>query len=139
MKIGIGLRGVLYLEIEKEGILGNYTTASIIPGSQDAVAKLALDHELLLVAARLTPSDRVWSMSFVDSHFPDKFGAMFFGNDKSLVYLDAMIDDGIHNLKPNVARHRILFGQPWNQNAPAELYRVKSWPEILYYFNGIKK
>jgi len=138
----------LYLEIEKAAMSPNdfyqwwfnyrlvYTLARTIPGSQDAVARLATDHKLILVSSQPTPNAKLWSLSFVYTHFPDKFDAIFFGGDKSLVYLDAMIDDGIHNLEPNVARHRILFDQPWNQDAPSDIYRAKGWQGVLDYIYG---
>jgi len=140
----------LYLEIEKAAMSPNdfyewwfnnehvYASATVIPGSQNATTQLAVDHRLLLVSSQPTATARLCSIKFVDYHFPGKFDAIFFGGDKSLVYLDAMVDDGIHNLEPNVARHRILFDQPWNQNAPSDIYRAKGWQGVLDYIYGVK-
>lgn len=113
-----------------------YALASVIPKSQDAVAQLAKGHQLILVSSQPTPSARLWALKFVDRYFLGMFKAMYFGNDKSLVYLDAMIDDAVHNLKPNAARFRVLFDQPWNQDAPSDVYRAKGWQDVLDYFFG---
>ena len=137
-----------YLEVEKAGMTAEefydwwfnsnhiYALASVIPGSQESVVRLAKKHDLILVSDQSTPNARIWSLRFADRYFLGMFKAMYFGSDKSLVYLDAMIDDAVHNLKPNVARHRVLFDRPWNQDAPDDIYRAKDWQDVLDYFFG---
>jgi 5'(3')-deoxyribonucleotidase len=137
-----------YLEVEKAGMTAEefyqwwfnsnyiYALATVIPNSQDAIAQLAEKHDLILVSSQPTPNARLWAIKFVDRYFLGMFKAMYFGSDKSLVYLDAMVDDAVHNLKPNVARHRVLFDQPWNQDAPRSIYRARDWRSVLDYFLG---
>lgn len=137
-----------YLEVEKAGMTTEefyhwwfnndyvYLLATVIPGSQEGVKQLASKWDLVLVSSQPTAIARQRSIAFVDAHFPKMFKAIYFGSDKSWVRLDAMIDDAVHNLKPNVARHRVLFDQPWNQDAPSDIYRARNWQEVVDYFFG---
>ena len=53
--------------------------------------------------------------------------------DKSLLFGDYLIDDGIHNIKVFKSGIPILFSQKWNEK---EVYspRVNGWKEVMNYF-----
>ncbi len=53
--------------------------------------------------------------------------------DKSLIFGDFMIDDGIHNIESTIAKNALLFTKPWNKNYQT-VNRVNNWQEILRWF-----
>lgn len=65
---------------------------------------------------------------------PRSFKDFISANDKSLVHGDAMIDDGVHNLK-TFQGLRILFDAPYNQEY-IWCTRVKTWKEIVHFFRN---
>jgi len=138
-----------YLEIERAGMTAEefyqwwfnnddiYRLALPIRGSKNGVAQLAKKFELILVSDQTTATAMLRSIEFVDHCYPKMFKTIHFGSDKSLIYLGAMIDDGLHNLALNVARHRVLFAQPWNQQGvPSDIHRARGWQGVLDYFFG---
>lgn len=65
--------------------------------------------------------------------FPIKLEDYIEANDKSLIFGDFMIDDGIHNIEKTRAGDALLFSQPWNKNYEGAI-RVNNWNEILEWF-----
>lgn len=124
-----------------------YGAAKPIPGSQEAIATLAEKHELIVVSNQPTLIAKRWSGGFLITYFPGRFSEVRFVSDKASVRVDALVDDGIHNLAGHPARHPVLFDQPWNRDEsqwpgyrptgwgiPA--YRARGWDDVVNYFCG---
>jgi len=113
-----------------------YALATVMPGSYDALRKLAdAEYRLILVTSQPTPMTRRMALDFVDRCFPGMFEGVYFGPDKSVINLDALIDDGPHNLNlSGIFPCKILFDQPWNRRFQGNVYRAHGWVDVLKYF-----
>ena len=63
---------------------------------------------------------------------------IIFINNKSLLDLDYLIDDGPHNFN-NFKGTGLIFDMPYNREMIVndKLIRVKTWDDILLFFNNI--
>ena len=97
--------------------------------AERVVADLAEKHTLYVVTAYL-PSTCVDKVTWLGRFFPMVPTAnIVFCNDKSILDLDVLIDDGMHNLV-NFKGRKILFDAPWNQSCDFGVERVYDWQDI---------
>jgi len=59
------------------------------------------------------------------------YDSLHFTKDKSIVKLDLLVDDGIHNLEK--VQHPLCLDRPWNQEYKGP--RIKSLEEMLKYLH----
>lgn len=104
--------------------------APVIPDCVTALTVLTKRHELYIVSAPVYPVGRHTTLDWIEDNLPDVWNGIFFGEDKGILQVDALIDDYWVNLDASQAQTKLLFWQPWN--ASQTQYRhVHSWMEIL--------
>jgi len=59
-----------------------------------------------------------------------------FCNNKGLMNLDFLIDDGLHNFE-NFKGTPIIFDKPWNKKS--KYIRFRNWKEIKKFFESVKE
>ncbi len=123
-----------------------------LPDSQKAINLLKEKNELYIITSRskmISKETKIW----IEKYFPGAFKEIFFTDtwDKSclnkdkdevcnLLKVDIFIDDSLENALAcfNEKRKVFLFESPSNKNKKVkkEIYRVKSWEEILEILNS---
>lgn len=115
-----------------------------IEGSREGLQKLIdAGHRVYIVTAT-APENFAWKINWLKKYFP------FFNTDnvirmkdKSLFKCQVMIEDCLDQLIKNKLCNKVLLNYPWNQNESKDfvydIYRCKSWPEILEAVNQIEK
>ena len=118
-----------------------------VAGSQEAIAILNQNHDLLIVTSRpfdFAEATREW----IAQHFPNGFSDVFFANHYSQngpsttkkqicdsVGVDILIEDSIEYALEclNPKRRVLLLDCPWNRSFGFHqgIYRVNSWKGIL--------
>jgi len=138
----------------KKSIQHFFTTPyakTILPmkGSQDALKKLATQHELHIITSRPL-SVSTLTLEWLNDFFPDLFTSIHFTNDWLLqpelnklkadicieLAIDIMIEDYYPYAQacaPCVRKQVLLFDNPWNQQPTltASITRVRSWNEVV--------
>lgn len=120
--------------------------------SQDSIAKLSTNFDLVIVTARHSMFKEV-TVSWLETHFPNLFkkiemighaAIMEIPLTKAEVCLSlgatALIDDSLTHIKEAVSAgiEGVLFGDyRWNQidHLPDNATRCTGWPEVLIHFN----
>lgn len=114
---------------------GFFYNLDIKEGAKDVVDFLSKHYELYIVTAYI-PETCLDKANWVKKHNLDVSQKdIIFINDKSLLELDYLIDDGPHNFN-KFKGTGILFDMPYNQHLEESpvLYRVKTWKDILEFF-----
>lgn len=100
-------------------------------GAIDAVAELHKLNEIVIVTYQPTYLQKIWTVEWLDEHFQDMFEALVFTKRKSLVQVDVLIDDGLHNFERFTGK-AILFSQPWNQDDNRHT-RIYGWDDPVLF------
>lgn len=117
-----------------------------VMGAQKAVQQLSRLHELILVTSRSASVEKE-TAAWIHRYFPHHFSEIYFTNHylpekkttKASVCeaqrIDVLIEDQLkYALECSSLKRKILLlDYPWNRstNLPANIYRVRSWEEIL--------
>ena len=112
-------------------------------GAVRAVKTLIEQGHEVYVATSTDVRNMEWKEELLNKHFPfiPKYNLIRI-HDKSLLKVDALIEDNLYNLTQTFAE-RICFDQPWNQSDAKDcaysIYRIHHWGEILNVINEIKR
>jgi uncharacterized HAD superfamily protein len=133
----------------------NFKKFSPMRGAQSAINRIKKEHYLIVVTGRennLVDATEYW----LNRHFPNVFQEIYYTAsmlEKKMEAIsktgacwqggaDLMIDDQFLFAKDCATSglRTLLFDSPWNKNAvlPENMYRVKSWPEIIRKIKNIK-
>ena len=127
---------------------GIFKNLTIKDGAANIIEKLCEQHEVYIVTANASYNkgvcdDKVNFIKKFMPFFPIK--NIIFVNNKSLLDLDVLIDDGLHNFV-NFKGTRFVFDRPWNQvdvNNNLYDYRIYYWDEkiikLINYITEWKK
>lgn len=115
--------------------LGNerlFKMLSINDGAANIIEKLCEQHEVYIVTANASYNtgvcdDKVNFIKKFMPFFPIK--NIIFINNKSLLDLDVLIDDGLHNFE-GFKGIKIVFNRPWNRIQFGD-YRMYNWDEEI--------
>lgn len=109
----------------------------IVEGAKQVIEFLAEHYDLYVVTAYIpeTCFDKVRWIRKNELAIRDE--NIIFINNKSLVDLDYLIDDGPHNFK-NLKCTGLIFDMPYNRDMilKSNLHRVNDWFEIKEYFEN---
>jgi 5'(3')-deoxyribonucleotidase len=91
---------------------------------------LTQKHEVYIVTAYV-PEGCLDKVNWIKKYFPEvKDNNIIFCNNKSLLKLDVLIDDGEHNFV-NFKGKKIIYTQPWNVEYNKANFRLNSWKDIF--------
>ena len=111
-----------------------FKNLSIKDGAANIIGKLCEQHEVYIVTANASYNkgvcdDKVNFIKKFMPFFPIK--NIIFINNKSLLDLDVLIDDGLHNFEGFKGR-KIVFSRPWNEMVSEKYdYRITKWDNEL--------
>ena len=115
--------------------LGNerlFKMLSINDGAANIIEKLCQQHEVYIVTANASYNKGVCDdkVNFVKKFMPFfPIKNIIFINNKSLLDLDVLIDDGLHNFE-GFKGAKVVFDRPWNQDysKPSKYdWRIVNW------------
>lgn len=109
-----------------------FKNLSIKDGAAETIEKLCKQHEVYIVTANASYNtgvcdDKVNFIKKFMPFFPIK--NIIFINNKSLLDLDVLIDDGLHNFEGFKGK-KVVFDRPWNQDYSKPIkydWRVVDW------------
>jgi len=119
-----------------------YDNVLPIKGAVNAVKKLQTMPELRVIfitSCVLGMADSKWRWLQKYELLPQGFlqsDSLILVHDKSLVNVDAHIDDSIPQLERMNVKHKILFDAPWNKNSTVGT-RVKGWAAAIRHVKEI--
>lgn len=111
-----------------------FKNLSIKDGAAEVIEKLCKNNEVYIVTANASYNtgvcdDKVNFIKKFMPFFPIK--NIIFINNKSLLDLDVLIDDGLHNFEGFKGR-KIVFSRPWNEMVSEKYdYRITKWDNEL--------
>ena len=108
-------------------------------GAAEIIERLCKEHEVYIVTASPSYNEGVCDdkVNFIKKHMPFfPIKNIIFITNKSLLDLDVLIDDGIHNFE-DFKGTKIVFDKPWNQVDFDYDFRIFEWDE--YIINIINK
>ncbi len=117
---------------------GFFYNLDIRPNAKETVEFLSEHYELYIVTA-YTADTCIDKVNWVKKQgLPINEKNIIFINNKSLLDLDYLIDDGPHNFN-NFKGTGLIFDMPYNREMIVndKLIRVKTWDDILLFFNNI--
>lgn len=109
-----------------------FKNLSIKDGAAEVIEKLCENNEVYIVTANASYNtgvcdDKVNFIKKFMPFFPIK--NIIFINNKSLLDLDVLIDDGLHNFE-GFKGVKIVFDRPWNQGSKNKYdLRINGWNE----------
>ena len=106
-----------------------FKALSIKDGAANIIEKLCEQHEVYIVTANASYNRGVCDdkVSFIKNKMPFfPIKNIIFINNKSLLDLDVLIDDGLHNFE-EFKGWRIVFDRPWNQKFDGWDSRIFGW------------
>jgi len=118
---------------------GFCATLPLLPGSQNALDRVGLTHDIIWVTAPLLES-RHWVRErtlWLQRYFGVLPEHIVFAHDKSLVGGQVMVDDRWENVEKWAQTHRggraLLMDAPWNQQPlqSHNAHRVRGWAEVF--------
>ena len=119
-----------------------FKNLSIKDGAAEIIEKLCENNEVYIVTANASYNtgvcdDKVEFIKKFMPFFPIK--NIIFINNKSLLDLDVLIDDGLHNFEGFKGK-KVVFDRPWNQDYTNQYdWRMTEWnDEILNAINSWK-
>lgn len=109
-----------------------FKNLTIKDGAANIIEKLCEQHEVYIVTANASYNtgvcdDKVNFIKKFMPFFPIK--NIIFINNKSLLDLDVLIDDGLHNFE-GFKGIKIVFNRPWNRIQFGD-YRMYNWDEEI--------
>jgi 5'-nucleotidase len=118
-----------------------FLNLNIKPNTYEVTKWLLEKVDLYIVTAYhyKTCKDKVkWIIKYLP-HIPKE--NIIFCNNKGLLKLDYLLDDGIHNISDfyntNPDGVGVIFNEPWNENLEKNYPRVKDWLEVKKFFEVI--
>ena len=110
-----------------------FKSLSINDGAAKIIERLCKDQEVYIVTANASYNTGVCDdkVNFVKKFMPFfPIKNIIFINNKSLLDLDVLIDDGLHNFE-GFKGFKIIFDRPWNQDYDIEnSFRMNEWSEM---------
>ena len=112
-----------------------FKNLSVKDGAANIIEKLCEQHEVYIVTANASYNkgvcdDKVNFIKKFMPFFPIK--NIIFINNKSLLNLDILIDDGLHNFEGFKGFKKVVFNRPWNTTNPQPpFYRMYRWDNII--------
>jgi 5'(3')-deoxyribonucleotidase len=114
---------------------GFFASLKMIEGSRSALEALGLHAEIYIVSAATEYPNSLrekfdWlagNFSFID------WRHIVLCGDKSIINADYMIDDNIYHLR-RFQGEKVLFDSPHNRHVTDAVHRVRSWKEVLTFF-----
>jgi 5'-nucleotidase len=107
-----------------------YSRVFPIDGAVRGVTLLQMNHRVVFVTAPLAGSS-------AKKRWLEKLGLLnndrnyVESKDKSLIFADVLIDDGIHNLM-GFRGDRIIYNQPWNAEGFVQsAFRARGWIDVV--------
>lgn len=119
---------------------GFFLNLDIKPNAKNVVESLSKDYELYIVTA-YSPDTCMDKTKWVEKHGLNiDVKNIIFINNKGLLDLDYLIDDGPHNFE-NFKGTGLVFDMPYNKEIEdsQKRIRVKSWKEIEKFFKQENK
>lgn len=119
---------------------GTFFNLEPVNGARDIVDALIADkdNEVRIVTAYV-PESCFDKAKWLKLHFPSiEERNIIFCNDKHLIDLDYLIDDGPHNFEKFKGKG-ILIDRPWNQHVKPDninLFRAHDWTEVGHIMNN---
>jgi 5'-nucleotidase len=120
---------------------GLFNILKLKPGAKEAIKYLRDRHDVYIVIAYLasTCKDKA---DWIRENLSIETNNIIFCNNKHLIRLDMLIDDGPHNFSRN-AEHRIAFAMPWNsehqwEDSSRPHFRSDSWESIIEHIRMVK-
>lgn len=114
-----------------------FLNLDIQPNAKEVVEQLSEDYELYVVTAYVpdTCIDKVNWIKKQKLNIDEK--NIIFINNKGLLQLDYLIDDGPHNFE-NFKGTGLVYDMPYNKNIKnsSNRFRVKSWEDVDKFFNN---
>ncbi|BBO34500.1 hypothetical protein PLANPX_4112 [Lacipirellula parvula] len=111
-----------------------FSSLSVIPDSQDVLARLYERHDVFIASAAMEfPTSFVPKFEWLREYFPFfSWENVVFCGDKSIIAADYLIDDIPRNLE-RFGGEGILFSAPHNRKE-TRFRRVQGWAEIAELF-----
>ena len=111
-----------------------YRDLEVVEDSQRVLEKLSYDYEIIIVTDPFTRMSFKSKYDWLEENFPfiPTENYVFTGN-KSIIYADYLIDDGVHNLE-SFKGYGLLFEAPYNEKED-RFYKVKNWQDIENLFD----
>lgn len=112
---------------------GIFKNLSIKDGAANIIEKLCEQHEVYIVTANASYNKGVCDdkINFIKKFMPFfPIKNIIFIQNKSLLDLDILIDDGLHNFDGFKGR-KIVFDRPWNRDYKEHHWRMTEWNEKL--------
>jgi 5'-nucleotidase len=118
---------------------GFFRTLPLISGSVEAVKILMKDFDVYIVSAAMEyPLSLFEKKQWLEEHFPFiSWRNIVFCGDKSIIRTDYLIDDHLKNLD-YFSGIPLMFTAAHNVHVNNH-HRLNNWPEILAYFESIRK
>ena len=101
-----------------------------IPMAKETIAALRKDGHQIVFATHQNPGNEGHTLEWLRNH-GFEYDALFFGENKSLVDADVIIDDRVETLQSFHKKNgtlAICFDQPWNRDWKGE--RVQTWQDV---------
>lgn len=111
-----------------------YRDLDVMEDSQRVLEKLSKKYEIIVVTDPFTRMSFKSKYDWLKENFPfiPTSNYVFTGN-KSIIFADYLIDDGIHNLE-GFKGYGLLFDAPYNREEN-RFYKVKNWQDIEHLFD----
>jgi len=106
----------------------------INPNAQEIVNFLSKHYKLYIITAYI-PSSCVDKVNWVRKYLPELENDIVFINDKSILELDYLIDDGPHNLK-TFKGTGIVYDRQYNKYLGDKYPRVNNWKDVEMFFTN---
>ena len=112
-----------------------FKNLSIKDGAAEVIEKLCENNEVYIVTANASYNigvcdDKVNFIKKFMPFFPIK--NIIFINNKSLLDLDVLIDDGLHNLE-GFKGVPVVFERPWNEDESlGRGFRILEWNDMIF-------
>lgn len=109
-----------------------------LPYSQEVTERLSKEHKLYIVTAS-QPESILEKSKWLTKYFPHiQLENLITIQDKSLVDVDVLIDDAIHNII-EFPRYTITMDYAWNRSLKVGYRRAKNWLEIEKIINKLNE
>jgi 5'(3')-deoxyribonucleotidase len=108
-----------------------FKNLSIKDGAANIIEKLCENNEVYIVTANDSYNTGVCDdkVNFINKFMPFfPIKNIIFINNKSLLDLDVLIDDGLHNFM-GFKGTKIVFDRPWNRDYKEHHWRMTEWSE----------
>lgn len=111
---------------------GFYRHLEMYPGALEGLREMSEFADIVIVTSAMSiPQATVDKMEWVKEYLPFlNYKNIIVTSRKDLVQGDIMVDDAPQNLADTLARHKVVYDQPWNQEV-RDAERVHNWTELV--------